>query len=148
MTDPDHNTTAIIEALLTDETNYANGKPDVVRVRRDDKSVPPGTDEYILIADTSEHFENWRGARSTLDHGSAVFAEAKVTSSNARRHELKDDVVQILRDARDRLEAQENGLDLGEWDTVDYEYVMPDEEIFQVYPIEFTFTFRAYSRTA
>lgn len=148
MVDPDHNTTSIIEALLTDETNYSNGKPEVVRVRRDDKSVPPGTDEYILIADTSEHFENWRGARSTLDHGSAVFAEAKVTSSNARRHELKDDVVQILRNARDRLEASENGLDLGEWDTVDYEYVMPDEEIFQVYPIEFTFTFRAYSRTA
>lgn len=148
MVDPDHNTTDIIEALLTDETNYSNGKPEVVRVRRDDKSVPPGTDEYILIADTSEHFENWRGARTTLDHGSAVFAEAKVTSSNARRHELKDDVVQIMRNARDRLEASENGLDLGEWDTVDYEYVMPDEEIFQVYPVEFTFTFRAYSRTA
>jgi len=148
MVDPDHNTTSIIEALLTDAANYTNAKPDVVRVRRDEKSVPPGTDEYILIADTSEHFENWRGPRTTLDHGSAVFAEAKVTSSNARRHELKDDVVQILRNARDRIEAQDNGLNLGEWDTVDYEYSMPDEEIFQVYPIEFTFTFRAYSRTA
>jgi len=148
MVDPDHNTTGLIETLLSDASNYTNAIPDVVRVRRDEKSVPPGTDEYILIADTSEHFENWRGARSTLDHGSAVFAEAKVIDSHARRVELKDDVVGILRDVRDRLEASDNGFSIGEWDTVDYEYVFPDEEIFGVYPIEFTFTFRAYSRTA
>lgn len=148
MVDPDHDTTGVIEALLTDASLYSNGIPDVVRLDRDEKSIPPGTDEYILISDTSEHFENWRGPRSTLDHGSAVFAEAKVIDSHARRVELKDDVVSILRDVRDRREASLNGLDIGEWDTIDYEYVFPDEEIFQVYPIQFTFTFRAYSRTA
>jgi hypothetical protein len=148
MVDPDHDTTGVIETLLSDAANYSNGKPDVVRVRRDEKSVPPGTNEYILIADTSEHFENWRGARTTLDHGSAVFAEAKVIDSHARRVELKDDVVQVLRDVRDDTEASANGLSIGSWDTVDYEYTFPDEEIFDVFPIQFTFTFRAYSRTA
>lgn len=146
MADPDHDTVSVLDGLLSPAANWTNTQPEVVRPDRDEKSVEPGTDEYVLIAETTEHFENWRGPRSTLDHGNAAFIEVQTITSDARRREIKDDMVSIFREARSRSEADANGHDLGEWDSLDYAYTMPDEEIFEVFPVEFTITFRAYSR--
>lgn len=146
MADPDHDLVGVLDTLLSDAANWTNAQPGVVRPDRDAKSVPPGTDEYVIIADTTEHFENWRGPRNTLDHGGAAFIEAKVIDSHARRLEVKNDIVGILRTVRDRREATDNGLSIGDWDHLDYDYTMPDEDIFDVFPLEMTVTFRAYSR--
>lgn len=146
MADPDHDIVGVLDTLLSDAANWDNTQPGVVRPVREETSVDPGTEEYVLIAETTEHFENWRGPRTTLDHGGAAFIEAKTITSDARRREIKDDIVGTLRDVRDRREADNNGLSIGEWDHVDYEYTFPDEEIFDVFPIEMTVTFRAWSR--
>lgn len=147
MSDPDHDVVSVLDGLLSPAGNWANTQPEVVRPDRDEKSVPPGTDEYVLIAETTEHFENWRGPRTTLDHGTQGYIEVSTITSDARRREIKDDMVAIFREARDRSEADANGHDLGNWDTLDYAYTFPDEEIFDVFPAEWTITFRAWSRT-
>lgn len=146
MADPDHDLVTILDDLLSPAGNWDNTQPEVVRPKRDEKSVAPGTDEYVLIAETTEHFENWRGPRTTLDHGGQAFIEAATITSDARRREIKDDIVSTLRDARDRREASDNGLSIGSWDTIDYNYVFPDEEIFDVFPLNMEVIFRAYSR--
>jgi hypothetical protein len=149
MGNPDLNLVGVIVDLLSNEWDTANvSQPGVIRARRDEKSVPPGTDEYILVADTAEYLPTWRGGMNTRDHEGAVFAEAKTTESDARRREILSEVDRIMVAHANRRDALDNsGRDLGNWDRLDYNATIRDEEIFDVFPIEFTFTLSAYSRT-
>jgi len=149
MADPDLDLVGVIVDLLSNEWDTATvSQPDVIRARRDDKSVPPGTDEYILVADTAEYLPTWRGGMNSRDHEGAVFAEAKTTTSDARRREILNEIDRILVAHRNRRVARDNSdRDLGNWDRLDYSATVRDEEIFDVFPIEFTFNFSAYSRT-
>lgn len=150
MTDPDHNIVEHIVEALTNEWDTANvPQPGTIRANRDSKTVEPGTDEYILVSDTSEHLATWRGARQTRDHNAAAFAEVKTIESHARRMEIYNEIDRILVSLRDRRDANQNSDrtdPIGNWDHLDYDATMPDEEIFDVFPIEYTFRFNAFSR--
>jgi hypothetical protein len=150
MADPDYDVPAkIVEILDTEwDTNNAS-KPGVIRVRRAEQSVSPGTDEYILVASTQELLPEWRGGRQTRDHSAAAFAEVKTITSHSRRMEIFNEIDRIVVDHRDRRDAEQNSErsePIGDWDTLDYNATMPDEEIFDVFPIEYTFSFTARSR--
>lgn len=151
MADPDYDVPAKIVEILDNEWNDPTvSKPGIIRVQRGEKSVEPGTDEYILVASTSELLPEWRAARTTRDHDAAAFAEVMTITSHARRMEIFNEIDRIMRDMRDRREANDNSgrsEPIGDWDHLDYNATMPDEEIFDVFPIEYTFSFSAFSRT-
>lgn len=151
MADPDYDVPAKIVEILDNEWNTGNvSKPGIIRVRREEKSVSPGTDEYILVASTAELLPEWREARETRDHDAAAFAEVMTTDSHSRRMDIFTEIDNILVSMRDRRDAKDNtnrSEPIGEWDHLDYNATMPDEEIFDVFPIEYTFSFSAFSRT-
>lgn len=149
MADPDLDLVGVIVDLLSNEWETGSvSQPGTIRAKRKRKSVEPGTDEYILVADTAEYLPTWRGGMNSRDHEGAVFAEAKTITSDARRREILNEVDRILVEHRNRRVALDNsGRDLGNWDRLDYSATVRDEEIFDVFPIEFTFNFSAYSRT-
>jgi len=149
MADPDLDMVGLVVDLLSNEWDTDSvPQPGEIRAKRDDKSVAPGTDEYILVAETSEYLPEWRGGMNTRDHSGAVFAEAKTIESDARRREIYNEIDRIFVAHRNRRVALDNsGRDLGNWDRVDVSATFPDEEIFDVFPLELTFSFSARSRT-
>lgn len=150
MADPDFDIVSKVAEIIDDEwdTNSVT-KPGTIRETRKEKSVAPGTDEYILVSGNPELLPTWRGARQTRDHDGAAFAEVMTIQSHARRMELYNEIDRIMVAMKDRRDANQNSSrsePIGNWDHVDYQGTIRDEEIFDVFPIEYTFTFNAFSR--
>lgn len=143
MTEPDIDVTRLMFETVNTEWSDVVSKPPI-RLRSERKTNTPGETEYLHFSEVQERNEEWAdGPRNTLNFGAACFAEYATNQSRDRREEVYREVVRICRANRDRLE----GLS-GAWDTLDYSASVPnDDEIFGAFPLEFTFTFSAKSRT-
>jgi hypothetical protein len=139
--------------LLDVQYNWSVTKPDTIRLQTEDESGRPtkGVDanvsEYILIAETGTRDPEWNGARTVRDDGNQASFEYATAQSRARREEVYRELNQIAEDVRDRREANQNGLTIGNWDTLDFSMTAPDEEIFNYWVIEGTVRFDSTARS-
>lgn len=154
--DPETDTAQIMLDLLSEEWDEeAVDRPDTFRLRTEDedgnpkKNVSPQADEYLLFSETDERSENYGDpGRNTIDYDYACFAEFATVHGRDRREEVFREVRRICRENNNRYQAEQVlGNDLGEWDTLDYNATVPDEDLFDFWVIEWTFTFSASSRT-
>lgn len=126
-----------------DDPRYVE-PPDPLRLKEEKKHVPPGKNEYLLVAGVDERDETFTGSRKTKNYGTSCFAELHTIRGRDRREELIGEVVRICEEHNSRSESD---TDLGGWDTLNLSTTVPEEEIFDAYPAEFTFGFSAVSRT-
>lgn len=153
MTRPDMDVANVLLNLFDTEWTWGIPKPSTIRLQTEDSSGRPkkGVDanvsEYILIAETGTRSPEWNASRNVLDDTSQASFEFATTDSRTRRENVHDELFQIAKATRDRREADTQSLDIGDWDTLDFDMTVPDEEIFNYWVIEGTVRFDATART-
>lgn len=156
VTDPETDVATVVLDLLKAEWDEENvDPPDTFRLRTEDeqgrpkKNVDPQTDEYLLFSEVDERNEDYGDpGRNTVDFDYACFAEFATIHGRDRREEVYREVRRICRKNNSRYQAEQVlGNDLGGWDTLNYNATVPDEDLFDFWVIEWTFSFSADSRT-
>lgn len=143
----------VLRDLIDDEWTWGVTKPDTIRLQTEDedgnptKGVSASAQEYILIAETGDRAPEWNGPRTVRDDANQASFEFATVESRARREEVYRELNDIAEAARDRREANANGLNIGGWDTLDFSMTAPDEEIFNYWVIEGTVRFDATARS-
>jgi len=128
-------------------------QPEVFRLRTEDengrprKNVDPQADEYLLFSEVDERNEDYADlGRNSVSLDYACFAEFATTYGRDRRKEVYKEVRRIARENSKRVEAETVlGETLAGWDRLDYNATVPDEDLFDFWVIEFTFTFQKSS---
>lgn len=164
-TDPDVDVAQIVLDLLKSEWNTPDDpenpqpdeveQPDIFRLRTEDetgtpkKNVDPQASEYFLFSEVDERNEEYADpGRHTMNFDYACFAEFATIHGRDRRREVYEEARRILRENNSRYRAEQVlGNDLGDWDTLNYNATVPDEDLFDFWVIEWTFSFSATSRT-
>lgn len=153
MARPDMDVANVLLDLLNNQYSWSISKPGTIRLQTEDedgnpqKGVSASVSEYILIAETGTREPEWNGPRTIRTDANQASFEFATVDSRTRRENVYQELNQIAEDVRDRREASQNGLSIGDWDTVDFSMTAPDEEIFNYWTIEGTVRFSATARS-
>lgn len=103
------------------------------------------TEEYILVVETGDrNTEYIDGPRDVADLRASCNLEISTPQSRTRREALHDELQVLAKGARKR--AGTPGTP-GEWDTATLDAATVDDEVFNWWSIEATFTYEAEART-
>ena len=153
-TEPEIDVAEVMLELLRSEwdTNSVE-QPEVFRLRTEDesgtpkKNVDPQADEYLLFSEVDERNEDYVDlGRNSVSLEFACFAEFATIQGRSRRKEVFKEVRRIARANNKRVDAEQVlGETLAGWDRLDMNATVPDEDLFDFWVIEFTFTFQKSS---
>jgi hypothetical protein len=156
MGEPETDTAGLmLELLNTAWDTDTVEKPDVFRLKTEDeqgrpkKQVQPQADEYLLFSEIDERNEDYADLpRNSVSLDYACFAEFATVIGRDRREEVFQEIRRIARANNRRLDAETLlGQSLGGWDRLNYNATVPDEDLFDYWVIEWTFTLDKSSHT-